>query len=163
MLIQVPLSLSAGRLRPRGWRLPPRPPQWVRPQPPKVEVLRPTSPWVTSRKPSEAPSPTLLPPDAYRFWIGSRHTTTAWCRACAAYTSTFAQRLQHMEEKKCTTTLVAAYKLLLRDPVCVVCDKPTLTKHYGVPMCVSCREPWQFDWHSMPKIREAIRLLGGKP
>jgi hypothetical protein len=54
--------------------------------------------------------------------------------------------MEHQKENGCTTKLVEAYKLLLRDKKCVICDKTTSHTKWGVPLCnTTCVLRFQFE------------------
>lgn len=80
----------------------------------------------------------------YRFWRA--HEGKGRCRACMDVVATTKERIEHQKTKGCTRTLVEAYKLLLRDRMCVVCDRKTEHTKWGVPMCSNaCLFRWQFE------------------
>lgn len=81
------------------------------------------------------------------------------CRACHAIKWNNAERRFHIETSRCALTLVSAYKLLLMDMKCVVCDKKTRYAKYGVPLCKECVSKFETTGH-LPAIAEATKLVG---
>jgi hypothetical protein len=87
----------------------------------------------------------------FRFWalenVGA-NITTAVCRCCEMPENTLAERIKHQKKYGCTTTLVDAYKLLLKgSPMqCVMCDKDTTRSKFGIPICYNdeCLNNWFF-------------------
>jgi hypothetical protein len=74
----------------------------------------------------------------YRFWALEPHKdipAVAICRGCEQIEHREDMRRKHHRQDKCTTKLVEAYKLLLRDMRCVVCDTKVNNSEWGVPMC----------------------------
>jgi hypothetical protein len=98
-----------------------------------------------------------LPTEEYRFWIGSSlapvDSSWAMCRCCRKTFNTRHERLQHIAEQKfteiqCTRLLVSAYKRLLLQPLCIVCEKlRDNSEKWGVPLCASpsCEARWKFS------------------
>jgi hypothetical protein len=117
----------------------------------KERVLRPAVPIVeneTTKKYSlqrmHAFTSGPLHLNEYRFWRASG--TNGCCRLCMAIVPTTAERRAHQRERSCTVKLVDAYKLLLKDMKCVVCDTKTTHKMWGVPLCgQTCIARWQFE------------------
>ena len=96
----------------------------------------------------------------YRFWSGSYNPTTVWaeCRCCGHYAFSKADRASHQANENCTVILVAASKLLLEQHQCVVCDRHTVSSHWGYPMCkVKCPGMWKFS-HVSNAVRAAMAL-----
>ena len=82
----------------------------------------------------------------YRFWIGAHDPKVKFsqCKACCLDSWSAEQRLEH-KAIGCTKILVAAYKLLLRAMLCVICDAETSNTRWGVPICSpGCEERWKF-------------------
>ena len=98
---------------------------------------------------------TYSPPDEhgvfenweYRFFarasIGEKSHITE-CRSCGAITPESRNaRQEHHKHGGCAKKLTEAYKLLLRDCRCVICDLRTTKTKWGVPMCSSgCEQAW---------------------
>lgn len=98
----------------------------------------------------------------FRYWAIETFDKmqVAVCRACEAVETTKEKRKTHHKNHKCTTTLVAAYSLLLKGQMrCVICDDFTTFKKFGVPLCKSggCIKKWYFE--PCPNaLSEALRL-----
>ncbi len=124
-------------------------------------VWQPTTDITQSAPPiSERSWPGNLPNDEYRFWLGkpAQHASTAICRACGAERFTAVGRRDHLKEVGCTKVLVAAYKELLADGVCVICDTKTARRGWGVPLCsIKCNNFWKFNQQQvLPTVKWAI-------
>jgi hypothetical protein len=104
-----------------------------------------------------------LPNNDYRFWWGNVYAASQFsmCRLCGKVAQTGYQRKQHMEDSKCTVLLVRAYKLLLRDHLCVMCDERTTHEYWGVPLCKpACVEAWMYDLtHGHPGLKAALKIV----
>jgi hypothetical protein len=74
----------------------------------------------------------------YRFWCLEMHGTmgSATCRRCEIMLHDEEPRRKHLNVNQCSTKLLDAYELLLRDKKCVVCDSFTANKKWGVPLCL---------------------------
>lgn len=95
----------------------------------------------TKLKPSQT-GPLNL--NEYRFWRSS--DGIGRCRHCWHAYRTPEDRKAHQKEFGCTRVLTEAYKLLLRDEICVVCDTKTDKTLWGVPLCSNtCVFRWQFE------------------
>ena len=75
----------------------------------------------------------------YRFWCLEMHGSlgSATCRCCETMLHDEGPRKKHLNINGCSTKLLAAYELLLRDARCVVCDNLTANKKWGIPLCLS--------------------------
>lgn len=103
-----------------------------------------------------------LPLMEYRFWSGARNEASrfAVCRGCRHSTHDSHQRKAHMEDLKCTDLLVKAYRRLITDEVCVICDKETSLQKWGVPICSPvCTEVWMFNMKRPAALDVAIELV----
>lgn len=83
----------------------------------------------------------------YRFWaveLIAYQPISAECRNCNKLFFTSEARRKHPSDHDCFRTLIGAYELLLRDKRCVICDKVTSSKAWGVPLCLgsSCMNTW---------------------
>jgi hypothetical protein len=83
----------------------------------------------------------------YRFWAVELMNWTpqcAECRNCRKVFGNMTTRRKHPAEHDCFRTLIGAYELLLRDKKCVICDKYTSAKAWGVPLCSTtvCMNTW---------------------
>lgn len=93
-----------------------------------------------------------LDKNAYRYWIGAeeRGSRFSKCRACRMTLLSDEDRKAHTDKFKCTVVLTDAFKLLLRDGRCVVCDDKTLNQRYGMPLCSDvCIKYWMFESKDM--------------
>lgn len=104
----------------------------------------------------------------YRFWAMActgeltRTSLVAECRGCGTIGSgESASRQLHFAHGGCAKRLCAAYKLLLRDKICVICNAKTGHTKWGVPMCGSaCEQAW-CEVETCPKaLHEALQLVG---
>lgn len=101
----------------------------------------------------------------YRFWAMSCHHDKyiiAECRCCGHIgNQDFLIRQRHLSAGGCAKKLTAAFKLLLRDNLCVVCDTRTTREKWGVPMCSpTCQEAW-CEVESQPRaLAQALSLVG---
>ncbi len=104
----------------------------------------------------------------YRFWAmtswpngATTHVITE-CRACGNVggNDTAARRM-HTAQGGCCKKLIAAYKLLARDKVCVICNQRTSKDKWGVPLCGNtCQQAW-CEADSQPKaLHDALLLIG---
>lgn len=75
----------------------------------------------------------------FRFWgvgIVGVTPTVCECRGCGHTCVTKPSRKAHLGTSGCTTKIIGAYKLLLRDSRCVICDQKTSNTSFGVPLCI---------------------------
>ena len=103
----------------------------------------------------------------YRFWamgvIGNTGVALTECRCCGHVGKRDMKiRRLHLSQGGCATKLCEAYKLLLRDRKCVVCDQKTLFKKWGVPICSSsCEQAWcEVEAHPSA-LQAALQLVKG--
>lgn len=103
-----------------------------------------------------------LDKNAYRYWIGAeeRGSRFSKCRACRMSMLSEEDRRIHTEAFKCTVILTDAFKLLLRDGRCVVCDSQTQNQRYGMPLCSNyCIKNWMFESKDMQAgLMQAVTL-----
>jgi hypothetical protein len=80
-----------------------------------------------------------------RYWVGANGSGCyAGCRNCGEVIFKKEERREHLK-KGCSKVLTEAYKALLRDRKCVICDELTSVKHFGVPLCSKdCVAEWSF-------------------
>ena len=82
----------------------------------------------------------------YRFWGMAMIDNAPYteCRCCGAMGGPSpATRKRHHEQGGCTTRLIDAFTLLLKDKLCVICDCKTARKKWGVPLCSNaCEQAW---------------------
>lgn len=84
------------------------------------------------------------------------------CRGCGTVGSTEQKiRQMHFNQGGCAKRLCAAYKLLLRDKLCLVCNTKTTQQKWGVPLCGSaCQQAW-CETETQPKaLIDALLLVG---
>lgn len=104
----------------------------------------------------------------YRFWAAVSVSTRSSasflteCRGCGNVGgNTIEVRRLHWQHGGCAKKLCAAYKLLLKDKLCVICDCKTSRERWGVPLCGSaCEQAW-CETESQPKALLAALLLVG--
>ncbi len=104
----------------------------------------------------------------YRFWAMAhsgeltRASLIAECRGCGNIGSgDSASRQLHFAKGGCAKRLCAAYKLLLRDKVCVICNAKTSQTKWGVPMCSSaCQQAWCEIETQPSALTNALALVG---
>ena len=102
----------------------------------------------------------------YRFWAAAIQTharsVIAECRCCGNIVGAeMTARHLHLNQGGCSKRLCAAYKLLLRDKVCVICNLRTELQKWGVPLCSSsCQQAW-CEAESQPQaLKAALDLIG---
>lgn len=85
----------------------------------------------------------------YRFWQPDfdekGKMCSAECRGCGSSFVQPAMIRQHIGQMGCSKTICAAFKLLLKDMKCVICDSSCRgsQQKWGVPLCSSaCEEAW---------------------
>lgn len=98
----------------------------------------------------------------FRYWAIENHGTMpsiAVCRSCGDLEQSKEKRRLHHDKHQCTKTLHAAYKALVKDKRCVMCDAYTVNTEWGVPICndVKCITKWKFEPDPAALI-EALRL-----
>lgn len=97
--------------------------------------------------------------DHLRFWARMTGVSNiAKCRACEATVLKLEELERHKKDRGCTKRLVAAYALLCRDGLCVLCDEKTPFKMWGVPLCKDCIEDWPTLWVQPTILRGALAL-----
>lgn len=105
-----------------------------------------------------------LPLGEYRFFCGhiDRKSVLVKCRGCNGLISGERARKAHTEATGCTTKLVKAYRLLLRDHKCVICDAHTNSgdRKWGVPLCGRmCTVKWMFSLERPDALMNALHLV----
>jgi hypothetical protein len=103
----------------------------------------------------------------YRFWcvdIANNTPVTTTCRACEAVFFSKEQRRIHQKEQGCTTIVIQAYKLLLRDMCCIICDHPTKNQKWGVPICDAalCIDVFLHESPCPASLFNALNLSGDR-
>jgi hypothetical protein len=83
----------------------------------------------------------------YRFWAATlsedKLSTIGECRACGAVLSSEKGRRLHGADMGCSGKLTDAYKLLLKDSICVICNMRSYKTKWGVPICSeACNTAW---------------------
>lgn len=101
----------------------------------------------------------------YRFWAAEasecKRTVIAECRGCGAMFSDAVARREHIGKMGCSIRLTAAYKLLLRDKMCVICNMRSYQEKWGVPLCSkACVEAWSSVESQPEALRAALALVG---
>lgn len=156
--IQLPRYLIAQKCLWGGWRQPSKP-VFVRPMiehfPVRVEV-------------KETPcAPHLIGFDGweYRFWAAvpseCKRSVIAECRGCMSVFSDAVARREHIGKMGCSKRLTAAYKLLLRDKLCVICNMRSYQEKWGVPLCSkTCMTAWASVESQPDALKAALVLVG---
>jgi len=100
----------------------------------------------------------------YRFWAADLENPAAIiaeCRCCKSLFSNDNNEARKKHSGGCYKKLCAAYKLLLKDMVCVVCNHKTTKEKWGVPLCSSaCMEAWCTCDSQPDSLKDALRLVG---
>jgi|ERR671923_136941 hypothetical protein len=101
----------------------------------------------------------------YRFWAADLTDPTdllAECRCCSSVFGNEIGRKLHLGNNGCAKKLTAAYKLLLKDKICVVCDQKTHGKQkWGVPICGPvCQQVWCESQAQPNALTAALKLVG---
>lgn len=101
----------------------------------------------------------------YRFWAAQQsednRTVIAECRGCMSVFSDPIARKEHLGRMGCSKRLCAAYKLLLKDNMCVICNMRSYQEKWGVPLCSkACVEAW-CKVETQPEPLLAALMLAG--
>jgi hypothetical protein len=100
----------------------------------------------------------------YRFWaadINEGNCVVAECRACGSMFGGSEGRGIHLAKMGCAKRLVAAFKLLLKDRRCVICNERTGLDKWGVPLCSAiCIETWSHSESQPPPLTAALQIVG---
>lgn len=101
--------------------------------------------------------------DEYRLYMGdiSPNSKHAQCRICSLSFYNIEDRKAHHKKVGCYQLAVRAYCILLCKGHCVICDKPTKGRKWGVPLCPgeaidTCIDRWKFYMLQPKNMREAI-------
>lgn len=103
--------------------------------------------------------------DKYRFFTvtqvtdGGTTSEIAVCRCCGHVCYSENERRTHLRAMGCSKKLVEAYKLLLRDMKCVVCDVLSRTQKWGVPLHMSCEKAWMEELAAPSGLEGAFMVL----
>jgi len=98
-----------------------------------------------------------------RYWVGYdsplANPAYAACRACGEVHTTAKERKEHSRKWGCGRLLTEAFKLLLRDRICVVCNEPTRKQTWGMPICSEeCKKEWSYVTRCPDSLHQAIEL-----
>ena len=101
--------------------------------------------------------------EEFRFWcveMVDDKPNIAVCRACESTAYLKGSRDIH-KEQGCPKSLVEAYKLLLRDSKCVICDSETTHQKWGVPLCKhgSCITDFMHEQPQPDALMFALQLV----
>lgn len=99
----------------------------------------------------------------YRFWgvdVVNNYPSVVVCRCCGSSSFAKSFRDKHNEDTGCFKKLIEAYRLLLLDMRCVMCDKQTNNTEWGVPLCKNgeCIDQWCHEDYSPRALEEALNL-----
>lgn len=106
-----------------------------------------------------------LPREEYRWWIGAQMPVSSWaiCRYCRqAHYGLEARRAHHVMTpletgEFCKQLLMQAYRNLLQKARCVVCEKVTGSRIWGIPICGdSCERRWMYQYAEHTLMAAAI-------
>ena len=101
----------------------------------------------------------------YRFWrveLNSNNTSISnvVCRCCQEIMLTKTGRERHKDLTGCYQKLVDAYKLLLADQICVICEASTTQRRWGLPMCsANCEDKWLHEEEQPEALQSALLLV----
>jgi len=101
----------------------------------------------------------------FRFWamatFGNAMRVTE-CRACTHLgEDDMKVRRMHGKQGGCWKRLIEAYKLLLKDKRCVICDLRTDKVKWGIPVCSSaCQQAWCETEATPRALQQALQLVG---
>lgn len=100
----------------------------------------------------------------YRFWVAdidaSGRLASAECRCCNSLFHIMEGRRLHGANNGCFVKLTSAFKLLLRDKKCVICNQSTIKQTWGVPLCGSgCMEAWCSIEGQPDSLTAALQLV----
>ena len=100
----------------------------------------------------------------YRYWAGyhpqEHNPAYATCRSCGQVCLNKEDRQKHSRDEGCGRLLTDAYKLLLRDRICVICDLPTQVQHFGLRLCCKdCVHEWCFKQRCPKSLMHAIQIV----
>jgi hypothetical protein len=98
----------------------------------------------------------------YRFWCvecGLEGPELAICRGCLSAFFQVKARKAHLGQG-CSQKILTAYALLLRDKLCVVCDKHTSNQVWGVPLCNSnlCKDTFEHEEAQTSALERALEI-----
>lgn len=100
----------------------------------------------------------------YRFWaadVNEGNCVVSECRACGSMFGGQEGRAIHLAKMGCAKKLVAAFKLLLKDRRCVICNEKTSKDKWGVPLCSDiCANTWMHEESQPPPLQAALELIG---
>jgi hypothetical protein len=134
-------------------------------QPSSSTLPGPTPRWVDITKPIMTVCKEMFDPADFRFWgcyINSYDTIQKCsCRNCGGIVMTNGLRRKHSDVLQCYDKLVRAYKFLLLDKLCVICDTRTSASKWGVPLCSEkCKRTFAFDTVRPQALSDALQITG---
>lgn len=98
----------------------------------------------------------------YRFWaaeLRDNKPVMGMCRCCGDAVQTYQNRRMHGAKSGCNQFLVNAYKLLLLDKLCVMCDTKTKNQKWGIPLCSNgCILEFLYKAFRPKILTEALRI-----
>jgi hypothetical protein len=154
--VSVPRYLIAQRCLPGGWRTS------KKPEIPRPVVMR-QAPLYSNLE--SAPGLKDFLHWEYRFWAAAEmedgRGVITECRACQSVFSSSAARKEHLGRMGCSRRLVDAFKLLLKDKMCVICNMRSYQEKWGVPLCSkACCEAWCAVEAQPDALKQALTLVG---
>ena len=160
--VSVPRYLIAQKCLWGGWR-----------QPPKPEIPKPPKPTYSAKPSVKITEVASLMLNGfalweYRFWAAAlsldERSVTAECRGCQAVFSNEKARKAHIGDVGCAKRLTEAFKLLLKDKMCVICNMRSYQEKWGVPLCSpACVEAWCKVESQPDALKLALGLVGDVP
>jgi hypothetical protein len=98
-----------------------------------------------------------------RYWCGQEgelNPEYGSCRACGEVLFTTKDRKEHSRLKGCGRVLTEAFKALLRDRKCVICDQETRKTCWGIPICsTDCTKEWCYVTRCSAALHYAIDYI----
>lgn len=98
----------------------------------------------------------------YRYWYGMNNPCSQWskCRACNFSAIGVEARKRHFANTSCGRITTDAIKEL-DENFCVVCEKRTYTKFWGIPLCAQgCKSAWMFnDYRNFDLWKSAVAIV----
>ena len=107
----------------------------------------------------------------YRYWTGRRESVFQMrnCRFCNKVCFNDIEKKEHKEAGRDAdgvtcgkkTDIICGY--LAKDPMCVICDRQTSDRSWGIPICDGvCVEEWMFVTNRVFNAWEAAKKLAEK-
>lgn len=103
------------------------------------------------RNNNSAQAPGNIPEDEYKYYAGDRDPSfgRAYCRWCLRWVDTDYLKT-HRAQTNCAHMVDIVSALLHKDDLCVVCQKFTKSRRWGVPLCAAdaaCVPRFKFEYN----------------